>query len=164
VSADPGSRELHVKADRAGPIGRSLRLLIGVYVMIVALPVYFSAGWAYNLRSLGIVVALAAFYTLMHLGISRFVPQLHPWLGAFLAVSPVVLVWYFGQGGGPLFGQGEGGTGALTYVGVSLLIDAMRANAGCEVMAIPGLVLGNRTHLPCIALCAIDTLEESWRG
>jgi hypothetical protein len=164
VSADPGTRELHVKADRAGPIGRSLRLVIGACLMIVALPVYFGAGWGYNLRSLGIVLALAAFYTLMHLAVSRFVPKLNRWLGAVLAVSPVVLVWLFGQGGGPLFGQGEGGTGAITYVGVSLLIDAMRADSGCEVMAIPGLLLGNRTHLPCIALCAIDTLEESWRG
>jgi hypothetical protein len=153
-----------VEAHKAGPIGRSLRFLVGVCVMIVALPVYFVAGWAYNLRSLGILMALVVFYTLMHLLVSRYAPNLNRWLGAILAVAPVVLVWYLGQGGGPLFGDGEGGTGAITYIGVSLLIDAVRADSGCEVMAIPGLILGNRTHLVCIALSPVDAVEGSMRS
>jgi hypothetical protein len=81
-----------------------------------------------------------------------------------LAVTPVFLVWLFGQGGGPLFGQGEGGTAAITYVGVSLLIDFARSDSGCEVMAIPGLILGNRTHLACIALSPFDALERKVAG
>ena len=151
---------MSVETDKTGPIGRSLRLLIGVGVMIIALPVYFRAGSAYNLRSLGIVLALALFYTLMHVVVSRYTPNLNRWFGAVLAVTPAFLVWFFGQGGGPLFGQGEGGTGAITYIGVSLLIDFIRADSGCEVMAIPGLLMRNRTHLPCIALSPIDALEN----
>ena len=149
---------------KTGPIGRSLRLLVGVSVMIVALPVYFKAGWTYNLSSLGIVLALAVFYTLVHFIISRYAPNLNRCLGAALAVTPVFLVWFLGQGGGLLFGQGEGGTGAITYVGVSLLIDFVRADSGCEVMAIPGLVLRDRTHLACIALSPVDALEKSLRS
>jgi hypothetical protein len=152
--------ELTLETSKTGPMGRFLRLLVGVCVMIIALPVYFKAGWAYNLRSLGIVLALAVLYTLMHLVVSRYAKELNRWLGAVLAVTPVVLVWYLGQGGGLLFGQGEGGTGAITYVGVSLLIDFIRADSGCEVMAIPGLILGNRTHLACIALSPVDALER----
>jgi hypothetical protein len=128
--------------------------------MLVALPVYFRAGWAYNLSSFGITFALAAFYTLLHYVVWRYVPNLNRWLGAALAVTPVFLVWFFGQGGGPLFGQGEGGTGAITYIGVSLLIDFIRADSGCEVMAIPGLIFRNRTHLPCIVLSPFDVLEQ----
>jgi hypothetical protein len=137
-----------------------LRLAFGVGVMIVALPVWFVAGWAYNLRSLGIMAALVLFYTLVHLVVSRYLTSLNRWIGAILAVTPVFLVWYFGQGGGPLFGQGEGGTAAITYVGVSLLIDALRAEAGCEVMALPGLIFGNRTHLACIVFSPVDALES----
>jgi len=149
-----------MEARKAGPVGRTARLILGVCVMIVALPVYFRAGWAYNLRSIGIVLALAVLYTFLHLALSRWAPGLNRWLGAVLAVAPVILVWYLGQGGGPLFGQGEGGTGAITYIGVSLLIDFARGDSGCEVMAIPGLLMRNRTHLPCIVLCPIDSLEQ----
>ncbi len=56
-----------METQAARPLGRSLRGLVGVCVMILALPVYFRAGWAYDMRSLGIVVALAAFYTVVHL-------------------------------------------------------------------------------------------------
>ena len=145
---------------RAGPIGRSLRLLVAVCLLIIDVPVLLRAGWAYNLASLGLMVALTLFYMIVHFVVSRYLPNLNQWLGAALAVTPVFLVWFFGQGGGPLFGQGEGGTAALTFVALSLLVDVVRADSGCEVMAIPALILGDRTHLACIAFCPIDALEE----
>ena len=157
-------QEVHVSVKKAGPGGRALRLVVGVCVMIVALPVYFEAGSAYNLRSLGLFLAVTAFYTLLHVIVSRFFSKLNRGVGALLAIVPVILVWFYGQGGGPLFGQGEGGTAAITYIGVSLLVDFLRADSGCEVMAIPGLLLGNRTHLPCIALSPIDALENRQRS
>lgn len=147
-------------AKRAGPIGRSLRLLVAVCLLIIDAPVLLRAGWAYNLASLGLVLALTLFYMLVHYVVSRHLPNLNRWCGALLAFIPVFLVWFFGQGGGPLFGQGEGGTAAITFVALSLLIDVVRADSGCEVMAIPGLVFGDRTHLACIAFCPIDALEE----
>ena len=138
------------EANRSGPIGRLLRLVVGISVMIVALPVYFEAGWAYNLRSLGIVLALAAFYTLMHFVITRYVPNLNRCSGAILAVAPVFLVWFQGQGGGLLFGQGEGGTGAITYVGVSLLIDFVRGEASMKGSKPP-----SRTAIGLPVLCPL---------
>ena len=145
---------------KAGPIGRALRLLVGVCLAIITVPVYLRAGWAYDLRSLGLFAGLTLFYTLIHLVVSRLLPNLNGWVGAVLAVAPAFLVWFFGQGGGPLFGQGEGGTAALTYIGLSLLIDVVRADAGCETMAIPSLLLRERTHLPCLLFFPIDMLER----
>ena len=43
---------------------------------------------------------------------------------------------------------------------VVLVLAGLRSDAGCEVMAIPGLVLGRRTHLACIVFSPIDWLEE----
>jgi hypothetical protein len=106
------------------------------------------------------MAALVLFYILLHVAVLRHLPGLNRCLEAILAVGPVVAIWFFGQGGGPLFGQGEGGTAAITYIGVSLLIDALRANAGCEVMALPGLIVGKRTDLPCIVFSPIDALES----
>ncbi len=145
---------------KARPIGRSLRLIIGAALTYMAVPIYFRADAAYSLATLGLVIALVLFYTLMHYAVSRYLPNINRWLGAGLAVTPVFLVWLLGQGGGPTLGQGEGGTAAIRYVGLSLLVDFVRADCGCEVMAFPGLILGNRTHLACIALSPIDALEE----
>ena len=145
---------------KARPVGRSLRLIVGAILTLVAVPVYFRADWTYSLVSLGIIVALTLFYALLHYLISRYLPNINRWFGAAVAVTPVFLVWLFGQGGGPIFGQGQGGTAAITFVGLSLLVDFVRADAGCEVMAFPGLIFGNRTHLACIALSPIDALEE----
>ncbi len=145
---------------KARPIGRLLRLIIGAALTYMAVPIYLRADAAYSLASLGLVIALVLFYTLMHYAVSRYLPNINRWLGAGLAVTPVFLVWLLGQGGGPTLGQGEGGTAAITYVGLSLLVDFVRADCGCEVMAFPGLILGNRTHLACIALSPIDALED----
>ena len=145
---------------KARPIGRLLRLIIGAALTYMVVPIYLRADAAYSLATLGLVIALVLFYTLMHYAVSRYLPNINRWLGAALAVTPVFLVWLLGQGGGPILGQGEGGTAAITYVGLSLLVDFVRSDSGCEVMAFPGLILGNRTHLACIALSPIDALEE----
>jgi len=149
------------RSQKAGPIGRLLRLFVAICLVIIDVPVLLRAGSAYNLASLGLVAALVMFYMIVHFVVSKYLPNLNRWLGAVLALTPVFLVWFFGQGGGPLFGQGEGGTAAITFVALSLLVDVMRADSGCEVMAIPGLILGNRTHLACLAFCPIDALEKA---
>jgi hypothetical protein len=150
--------------EKAGPVGRALRLVLGICLLILAVPVYLEAGLDYGLTSLALVAALLLFYLAAHWAVSRYLRNLNRWLGALLAVTPAFLVWYFGQGGGPLFGQGEGGTAAITFVAISMIVDFARADVGCEVMALPGLLLGNRTHLPCVALSPIDAWEKRSTG
>ena len=105
--------------------------------------------------------------TVVHVGlyvvISRFLGGMNRWVVAVGAVVPVVATWALGQGGGPLFGQGEGGTAALTYLTVSFFVDAVRGYAGCEVMALPALIFRTRTDVPCLLLCPIDHAEAGVR-
>ncbi len=152
-----------MKAERpkAGAVGRLARLAMGVGLVVIALPVYLEAGLTYNLSSLGLALGLLAIYTLLHLVMSRLLTDLNRWFGAAVVVMPVFLMWFFGQGGGPLFRHGEGGTAAITFLAVSFLVDFVRADAGCEVMALPGLIFGDRTHLPCLLLCPIDHMEAA---
>ncbi len=145
---------------RAKPIGRVLRLLTGVLLLISVVQVVRRASLEYILASAGVVVGLLLFYMLVHWLISKHLPHLNRWLGALVAVMLVALVFILGQGGGYLFGQGEGATGALAYNGLSLLIDVIRADAGCEVMALPGLLSKKRTHLACLAFTPIDKNKE----
>ncbi len=152
---------MEVQPPKAGAVGRAARLVLGVSLVVIALPVYLEAGGRYNLASLGLALGLVVLYTLFHLVISRHLTHLNRWIGAILVAMPVFLVWLLGQGGGPLFGQGEGGTAAITFLAISFLVDFIRADAGCEVMALPGLIFGNRTHLPCLLLCPIDHAEAA---
>ena len=146
---------------RTGKVGRVARLVLGVGLTIIALPVYFEAGREYILASLALALGLVAFYTAVHLALSPLLARLNRWIGAIVVVAPVLLVWYFGQGGGPLFGEGEGGTAAITFLAVSFFVDFARGSAGCEVMALPGLLFGKRANLPCLLLFPIDDAEAA---
>ena len=149
-----------VENPQAGPVGRGARLVGGICLAILAVPVYLEAGAPYIARSLALMLGLLVLYSALHWLISRYLRDVNPWLLGLVGWFPVFLVWFLGQGGGPLFGEGEGGTAAITFVGISLLVDVARADAGCEVMALPGLLFRERTHLPCLAFSPIDALER----
>lgn len=144
----------------ARPIGRLLRFVVGVLLIVSVVPIWLRGSRQFNLRTLSVVAALTIFYVLVHFLVSKYVPALHRWLGAVLALAPASLVYVLGMGGGLIFGAGEGQLGALTFIGVSLLVAGTRGDSGCEVMSIPGLVLGERTHLACVIFSPVDWLEE----
>ena len=47
------------------------------------------------------------------------------------------------------------------FLGASLLIAAIRGDAGCEALAIPNAILGRREETGCIAFAVIDRIEAS---
>lgn len=139
-------------ANPARIFGRLLRLATGLYMLYLVYPA-IQAGDSTYLTSAAITIALIiAFYTALHFAIANYFASLNKWLGALLAVTPVVIVY--------LFVEPAGGFSALTYVGVSLIVMAARGDGGCEVMAFPALLVGRFTHLVCIAFSPIDWLEE----
>lgn len=139
-----------------GPVGRAVRALVGVAFLgwlAVAAPgtagrVLVAAG--------GVAVGLVAVYALVHVGVVRWLPSLHPAAGAVLALLPSAAVFLLG---GP-----PGRFGAVSFWAVSLLVASERAVPGCEVMVLPGMVLGDHVHLPCAVLTPIDRLEERVLG
>ncbi len=93
---------------------------------------------------------------MVHLAISRFVPSINPWLGAVIAVTPVFLVFALV---GPALRFA-----ALMFIGVSLVVTAIRSDGGCEVMTLPGMLTGKRTHLVCIVFSPLDWIEDKLTG
>ena len=150
--------------ERTMPIGRLLRLTIGVLLILLALRFTFGSSAEILLGAFSVLLAVAVFYAAVHYLVSRVLRNLNRWLGAAIANIPVILVFVFGISGGPLFGSGEGQLAAIVYVGISLLIAGIRADPGCEVMSIPGLIFGHQTHLACIAFSPIDWLEAKLSG
>ena len=132
-------------------VGRVLRMLVGIAMTIEGgRHLIDSSPWL-PAKTAGLVVGEIVFYAVLHLVISKFFRRVNRWLGAILALTPVALVFIFG---GP-----AGSLGTLIFVGVSLVFTAIRADGGCEVMTVPGMILGNRTHLVCIAFSPIDWVE-----
>ncbi len=82
---------------KARPVGRLVRLLMGGLLTIhVPASHLIGASPVLTLQVTAAVFSLFVFYTLVHLLISKFVPTINPWVGAVLAVAPVVLVFLMG--------------------------------------------------------------------
>ncbi len=137
---------------KAPPVGRVLRLLLGLLIGISVWPFFRDAPANRILAAVLVAVGLAVFYALLHWLVSAYLPRLNRWLGAFLAVLPVLLVY--------ALGGGLGRVGAVSFLAVSLVLAAVRADPGCEVMSIPALVFGKRTHLMCLLFSPLDRVEE----
>jgi len=146
--------------EKAMRVGRTLRLLTGFGLLFYVAPIYFRVGLDFQLSSLGIVVGLILFYIVVHYLVSRYFSNINPWIGALVALIPVSLVFGLGMPHNQIFGRGEGAIAAMTFIGISLIIDYIRNDSGCEVMAIPGLLSKNRTHLVCVTFTPIDMLER----
>ena len=137
---------------RARPVGRAVRLLMGGGLMALTVSHLIGSSPSLAGQISGVVLGLVVFYLLVHLLVSRFVPTINRWVGAVLAVAPVILVF--------LMGGLPSREGVVLFLGVSLLLTGLRGEGGCEVMTLPGMILGNRTHLVCIALSPLDWVEE----
>ncbi len=111
---------------------------------------------AFNLRALAALAAMTTLYSLVHLGIMRYGGRVHRWYGAIIAVVPIVLIFAYGD---PL-----GRVASVAYIGVSLVLQAIRGDGGCEVLAIPVAVIGRPTHLKGILFSPIDWVEKHLTG
>ena len=140
----------------AGPVGRALRLLTGAALTIHAAQHMIAGDTTLNLQAAGIVLGLLLLYAVVHLAISRFVPSINAWLGAVIALAPAILVFALVD---PSLRFS-----LVLFIGISLVVTAIRADGGCEVMTLPGMLMGKRTHLVCIVFSPLDWVEEKLTG
>ena len=145
---DPGTTRLR-------PLGRMLRMLVGVWLVVEAARGLSEASASQRLLAAAVVLGSVAFYGAVQLVIGRF-DRVNPWLGAALAMVPLAVVFMSGGPGGQL--------GVILFLGISLLVSAARSDPGCEVTAVPGALLGRRTHLVCLVFSPIDRLESRLAG
>jgi len=149
VSKQPGSA-------RAGIIGRTLRLMLGALFGWLTFTVMRGEDAPFNLRVLAIFGGIALFYALVHASVSRLGAGRHRWLGAVGAVLPIVLMFAFGGAAGRV--------AAAAYVGLSLLLQTVRGDAGCEVLALPAALFRRPARLPGILFSPIDLVEKHLTG
>jgi hypothetical protein len=145
-------------------VGRVLRILLGLLLIVYVAPVYFRVPVRVAVGSLLLMLGLIGVYSLIHIVLSRTIIAVAPWLGAIVANGFLVAVYIAGAFGSPIVGRGKGQLAAVTFLGISLIVAGARAAPGCEVMAIPGLLFGKHTELACLIFSPLDRLERKLRS
>jgi hypothetical protein len=158
------SQALPQQPRQAPPVGRALRILLGLVLMVYVAPVYFQVPVRVAVGSFLLVLGLIGVYSLIHIVVSRRIVGFGPCLGAVVATGLLVALYLAGASRLPILGHGEGQLAAVTFLGVSLVVAGVRAAPGCEVMAIPGLFFGKHPELACLIFSPVDKLERKLRS
>ena len=145
-------------------MGRVLRILLGLALMIYVTPVYSQVPARVAVGSLLLMLGLIGIYSLIHIVVSRRIVAFGPFLGAIVANGLLVALYVAGASRLPILGHGKGQLAAVTFFGVSLVVAGGRAAPGCEVIAIPSLLFGKDTEVACLIFSPLDRLERKLRS
>ncbi|MDQ4047883.1 MAG: hypothetical protein M3131_00630 [Actinomycetota bacterium] len=147
-----------------GPIGTVGRIAGGLAAIAVPIALSGITWWdiggalvALPLLAMLAAVAVDASYR-RHPADPPRSDQSAAWIRNSLAVAIVL-----GAGTGLTFVSPVDGTAIWAFVGLSLLIAALRGDGGCEVVALPNALVGRRDPIGCVVYAPIDTLEKRWR-
>ena len=143
-----------------GPIGTAVRLVVGL--LLVGLIVYgqLSSGhlspttWALGLIGFPALV-LAWHCWRIHRNPARF--SVSNALSFVLSLALPVALYFTGWFVSPLWFTSDA---TLIFVGSSLLLAALRGNAGCEFLACSNWLLRRSDQLACAVFTPIDSLER----
>ena len=141
---------------RVGIIGRTLRLMLALLLGWMSFTIMRLEDTSFNLRVLAVSLAIGMLYAALHLVLASNASKVNRWSGAVIVIAPVILLFVIG---GPLVQAG-----VLIYVGVSLLLQTIRADGSCEVLAIPNALVQPPTHLAGILFAPIDLVEKHLTG
>lgn len=147
---DPWVAEL-----RAGPIGRVLRIVLGVLIFYLLFAVY-NAPFSY-VAFWGFLVAPLVFLLFVGIlelfGLMTRISQTKEWaLGSVILVLGLYIV-----------GPGQMKAAIVGFGGASLIVSGLFGYAGCELAALPNLLLRKHYVMGCVFFSPLDKLEQKWR-
>jgi hypothetical protein len=146
-----------------GPIGTVSRVIGGLIFVAVPIALAGIDWWDVATALVALPLAAAALAALIAGAYRRFAPES---LGRSHAICSgpgcALIAAVIGVGIALTFVTPvDGGVAIWTFLGVSMLVAAVRGYAGCEVLAIPNLVSGREDQIGCILYTPIDAAEES---
>jgi hypothetical protein len=145
-------------------VGRVLRILLGLVLMVYVTPVYFQVPLRVAVGLLLLMLGLIGVYSLIHIVVSRRIVRFGPRLGAVVPLGLLIALYIAGGSGSPIFGRGKSQLAAAAFLGVSLVVTGMRPVPGCELMAIPGVFFRRHIELACLIFSPLDRLERKSRS
>ena len=145
-----------------GPVGRWLRLLLGLYFLIFLIlnPLYLNpvppeAIAAFALSVVGYTLLIAAIYfAVFYLTGELVLSRANPWTGTLIFVgipTALALLGFLPQPIAMAFGL---------YISGSLILIFFMRYGGCEVVALPSVLLNRRFTMYC-PLNAVDAVERA---
>src|SRR6266853_3705496 len=84
---------------QAPPVGRVLRILLGLALMVYVAPVYFQVPARVAVGALLLMLGLIGIYSLIHIVVSRRIVAFGPCLGAIVAATLLVALYVAGTSG-----------------------------------------------------------------
>jgi hypothetical protein len=160
ASLDPHPPQPH---RRAPPVGRALRVLLGLVLLVQVVPAYFRVDLSVAAGALLLILVLIGLYMLIHVMLSQRASRMSTNLGAVVAAGILVALYLAGGRGSLIFGRGEGALASVTFLSLSLVVAGVRADPGCEVMSIPAIFLRKHTDVACLIFSPFDRLERTLR-
>jgi uncharacterized membrane protein len=100
--------KIRPRPDKAPPVGRVLRIMLGLVLMIYVMPVYFQVPARVAVASLLLMLGLIGVCSLIHILVSRRILRFGPGLGAFLGLGLLVALYVAGGSALPILGRGKG--------------------------------------------------------
>jgi hypothetical protein len=150
---------------QAPPVGRVLRILLGLVLIVYVTPVYFQVPARVAVGSLLLILGLVGVYSLIDIVAGRrFIIALSPRLATVAAHGLLVALYVAGASRLPILGRGAGQLAVVTFLAISLVVAGVRAVPGCELMAIPCVFFRKDTELACLIFSPLDRLERRLRS
>ena len=144
-----------------GPIGTATRTVIGGAITVLGITVH-GIGWWDLVAALTVLPMLAiGVAALVNTGLKRSAPTAlararSPWSGPQIAASVVVIAAVLAVGTVLTFVSPVNGVALYVFFGLSMLLAALRGYDGCEVLALPNLILRRQDALWCPLYTPID--------
>jgi len=150
---------------QAPPVGRVVRVLFGLALIVYVTPVYFRVPTRVVTGSLLLILGLIGIYSLIDIVVARRIIIAFSLRAATVTVHGLVVALYVaGAFRLPIFGHGAGQLAAVAFLGISLVVAGVRGVPGCELMAIPGVFFRKGTELSCLVFSPLDRLERRLRS
>lgn len=141
-----------------GPLGTTARAVVGTCLVVAVVDFDGLRAW----DVVGALTVMPAIAFLAALGVNAAVGTdikrraRRPWSGAQIAAACVVIVAVIGLGTALTFVTPLNGGSLLLFFGVSMLLAAALGYDGCEVLALPNLVLRRREAIWCPLYSTLD--------
>src|SRR5260370_17747594 len=109
------SQALVQQPRQAPPVGRVLRILLGIVLMVYVAPVYFQVPVRVTVGSLLLMLGLIGIYSLIHIVVSGRIVAFGPFLWAIVANGFLIALYVAGGSGLPVPGHGKGPLAPVTF-------------------------------------------------